>query len=326
MQPYNACLSLASLAQHSSGVILTANDALSATCQQLLNIQRPGFADLNAVAARSLAGLLLPATQQQAPSTAAPAQDSGRRGGRSGGRGGAVVQARPPWDSDPSQPRRAPQPATAAAWDGKFSSGSRWEDEEPAGSSRGGAGCKLDALADVCDRLCGQPQHRLLTLRSGPTMPPASFDFTPFSWPNLLRDLRQTQLAGQGGAAGGGSLGSGGAGRPAGNRALGSLLVLRGDQAAAADAGCFADAALYSSNQRRLAVPLALAASGARLGGQQMLATLLSNDQASARLLRADQSRPPRCSRRHILHPPPLMAPRRPCRRSGVVRRPPCRR
>lgn len=56
-------------------------------------------------------------------------------------------------------------------------------------------------------------------------------------------------------------------------------LRVRGDQAAAADVGCLADAALYSA--RRHSAPLAVACSGARLGGQQMLAALLSNDQAS---------------------------------------------
>ncbi len=52
----------------------------------------------------------------------------------------------------------------------------------------------------------------------------------------------------------------------------------RGDQASAADVSELADAALFSSTSRH-AAPLAVAASGSRMGGQQMLATLLSNDQ-----------------------------------------------
>jgi hypothetical protein len=54
----------------------------------------------------------------------------------------------------------------------------------------------------------------------------------------------------------------------------------RGDQATAAEVACFGHPALYSS-ARRHASPLAVAASNTRLGRQQMLATLLSNDQAS---------------------------------------------
>lgn len=57
-----------------------------------------------------------------------------------------------------------------------------------------------------------------------------------------------------------------------------AVLACRGDQAAAADVSGLADAALFSSRPRH-ASPLAVAASSSRLGGQQMLATLLSNDQ-----------------------------------------------
>ena len=58
------------------------------------------------------------------------------------------------------------------------------------------------------------------------------------------------------------------------------ILRCRGDQAGAAEVACFGDAALYSS-ARRHASPLAVATSSTRLGRQQMVATLLSNDQVS---------------------------------------------
>jgi hypothetical protein len=62
--------------------------------------------------------------------------------------------------------------------------------------------------------------------------------------------------------------------------ALCRIFRCRGDRATAADVACFGDTSLYSS-ARRHASPLAVAASNTRLGRQQMLATLLSNDQAS---------------------------------------------
>ncbi|PRW58318.1 tubulin delta chain-like [Chlorella sorokiniana] len=267
-QPYNALLSLASLAEHASGVVIAYNDELSAACQQKLGIQRPGFADLNAVAAHSLASLLLPATQRQAPEVvAAPA--SARPQLRGGGRG------RLAWDTSPAEatPARQQPAAPAAAWDGTFSSGSRWEDEE-APAAGNAVGRALDPLADVCGRLCSQPPYRLLSLRSCPQLPPSSFDFTPFSWPTVLKELKQAQQAG-GTAPPGAGLGSL---RRGSNRSLASLLVLRGDQASTADVSEMADAALFSSHGRH-ASRLAVATSSSRMAGQQMLATLLSNDQ-----------------------------------------------
>lgn len=223
MQPYNTLLGLSSLAEHSSGVIQTENEALTATCQRLLGIQRPSFADLNAVASRSLAALLLPCTRRQAPSIAAAA-GNGSAGGRT--RGGA--RGRPVWDSgSPTTPSAAAAgQQTAAAWDGTFGSGSRWLDEEPAGgSSRAGVGGAFDPFSDACDRLCSSASHHLLTLRGGPQLPPSSFDFTPFAWPSVLKDLKQWQLAGAAVEPGVGR--GGGSALLDSNQALASLLVLR---------------------------------------------------------------------------------------------------
>ena len=220
-QPYNALLLLASLAEHASGVVLTYNDELAAACQQKLSIQRPAFADLNAVAARSLASLLLPATQRQAPEVGAAAAAT-RPQPRGSARGGARA-GRPAWDSSPAEaaPARQQPAPSAGAWDGTFGSGSRWGDDE-APAAGNAVGRTLDPLADVCGRLCSQPPYRLLSLRSCPQLPPSSFDFTPFSWPNVLKELKQAQQAG--GAAAGAGLGST---RHSGNRSLASLLVLR---------------------------------------------------------------------------------------------------
>ena len=219
LQPYNALLGLTSLAEHASGVVLTENAALAATCQRLLGIQRPTHADLNAVAARSLAALLLPCSRHQAPDVAAAAPLGGGGGSRGRGRG----RGRPGWDSSPAEPAApAARQQAPAAWDGTFGSGSRWEDEEPSAGAGGGAAGSFDPLVDACDRLCGGGgAHRLLTLRCGPTLPRSTFDFTPSAWPAALKGLRDMQLAG---SAVEGSVDSLGGGR---NKALGSLLVLR---------------------------------------------------------------------------------------------------
>ena len=47
--------------QAADGVILVENEALTATCRRLLNISRPSYTDLNLVAARALACVVLPA-------------------------------------------------------------------------------------------------------------------------------------------------------------------------------------------------------------------------------------------------------------------------
>lgn len=60
VQSYNTILTLSYLAESSDGIVLMANDALHKTCVKLHNIQRPGFADMNAVVAQALAGFLLP--------------------------------------------------------------------------------------------------------------------------------------------------------------------------------------------------------------------------------------------------------------------------
>ena len=51
-------------------------------------------------------------------------------------------------------------------------------------------------FADVVERLCCHPAYRLLSLKSLPQMPPGSIDFTTFTWPAILRRLRQMQITG----------------------------------------------------------------------------------------------------------------------------------
>lgn len=267
LAPFNCLLGLTSLAEHASGVVLSLNDALAATCTAALGCPRPRYANLNAVAARSLAAVLLPAAQREAPDVAVSGSSVATA---AGGRG---RPHRPAWDSSPAEPPAPQRPAPAApssAWDGTFGGGSRWDDEPAAAPAGGG----FDGLVDACDRLCSRPGYRLLSLRCGPTVPAGSQAFTPFTWPGVLAGLKQAQLAGTAADALGGSSG----GRRGGNAALASLLVLRGPGAAAADLAPFGDASLFNSAQRHPR-QLAVAASDTRLGGQQMLGALLSNDQ-----------------------------------------------
>lgn len=65
VQPYNTLLSMSSLVELSSGILLLQNEVLAATCSRLLGIKHPTFKDLNAVAARGLASAMLPCHQRQ---------------------------------------------------------------------------------------------------------------------------------------------------------------------------------------------------------------------------------------------------------------------
>jgi tubulin delta len=51
-------------------------------------------------------------------------------------------------------------------------------------------------FADAATRLCSHPAQRLLTLLSVPQMPARSVDFTTFTWPALLKRLRQMLTTG----------------------------------------------------------------------------------------------------------------------------------
>eukprot|EP00198_Chlamydomonas_reinhardtii_P002678 XP_001692014.1 delta tubulin [Chlamydomonas reinhardtii] len=153
-------------------------------------------------------------------------------------------------------------------------------------SGPGGWGVCTAPLAELVTRLCGHPAYRLLTLRSVPQLPPANIDFTTFTWPALTKRLRQMLVTGSvleegldwsitpqspGAAA---ALGAGLAG-PTVNRALASWLILRGQGAAEADVGEFADPALSAAWSPE---PLSVSYSTGRFGRCAMSACLLSND------------------------------------------------
>ena len=58
------------------------------------------------------------------------------------------------------------------------------------------SGKPVTLFGDTVEKLCCHPAYRLLSLRSLPQMPPGSIDFTTFTWPAILRRLRQMQITG----------------------------------------------------------------------------------------------------------------------------------
>jgi len=57
-------------------------------------------------------------------------------------------------------------------------------------------GKQVTLFGDIVEKVCCHPAYRLLSLRALPQMPPASLDFTTFTWPAILRRLRQMQITG----------------------------------------------------------------------------------------------------------------------------------
>ncbi|GFR40925.1 hypothetical protein Agub_g1581 [Astrephomene gubernaculifera] len=316
VQPYNTLFTLSHLADVSDGIMLLENEALHRTCARLMGIARPSFADMNGIAARALASVLL------------PSQPRGPYGSGSSSGGGSAAGSKT-LGGPGSHPRGSPGagPAGAAAQlpalrrTGSSSSGgargASGEGSYPgspqapltptSSGALGGGPCgpssrcpgpvRTSPLADLVSHLCCHPAYRMLTLRAVPQLPPSSIDFTTFTWPAILKRLRQMLVTGsileegmdwsvtphspgagapQGpgtaAAAGGGSASSG-ACRV--NRAVANWLVLRGQGAAEVDVCEFAEPALTAG----WAVdPLAVSYSGAKFGRCLMSASLVSND------------------------------------------------
>ncbi len=146
-------------------------------------------------------------------------------------------------------------------------------------------------------RLCSQPALRLLTLLSVPQMPARSVDFTTFTWPALLKRLRQMLLTGstlEEGIDWSVSTGSSHA-----NRCAAAMLTLRGkvraaatfrrayallscaspQDAATADVSSLAERPIYT---RWAPEPLSVAWHPARFARCEMAATLLANAACAA--------------------------------------------
>ncbi|GBF91057.1 delta tubulin [Raphidocelis subcapitata] len=245
VQPYNALLTLSHLADVSDGVLLLQNEVLHATCTKSMGIARPGFQDLNGVAARALAGALLPAYAR--PAEGAPPPPPPRPGQR-----GAPA---------------APAAAAAARQLGRVPL-------HPLGD--------LAAHLTPHPRFRLASVRHVPTLAPG-TLDFTTFAWPPLL--RRLRQMAITGSFLEEGMEWGPRSTAAAAphapGPPAHryrNRAASSALFLRGSGAAEADAAEFADPRWHAA---WAGDPLLVAASGARAGGCQMAATLLATDQAA---------------------------------------------
>lgn len=64
VQSYNTLLTASSLLDSSDGIIIAQNEELHKTCVKQLGLERPTFEDMNAVAAKQMAGVLLPSVNR----------------------------------------------------------------------------------------------------------------------------------------------------------------------------------------------------------------------------------------------------------------------
>jgi len=316
VQSYNTLLTLSHLADLSDGIVLMQNEALHRLCVKLYNIQRPSFTDMNAIAARALASVLLPSShrpaggkvlQQPAPGggKATPhSHHTPQPAGMHTPQGLAVgrpplpssslpctpysispsvmdrlkamtLQQTPPAPSPSSQPSRVP-----AAMAPLLQQGSATSPPPPLSGP-------LQLLPDLVSHLCCHPHYRLLSLRSIPQVPPASIDFTTFTWPALLKRMRQMLITGSileegmdwGLVSSAGSPGGPPGSRATGlNRSLANWMVLRGQAAGEVDVSDFEDTGLHPPWAVN---PLMVTSSPHRFNKCAMAAAMLSNDQGA---------------------------------------------
>ncbi|CAF90655.1 unnamed protein product, partial [Tetraodon nigroviridis] len=132
-------------------------------------------------------------------------------------------------------------------------------------------------LGELVSALACHPEYKLLSVSAIPQIPASSLAYSAFSWPGLLKHLRQMLISNT--KMEEGKL----AGRPF-NASLANLLVLRGKDVYSADTGGFEEPALYTPwlpaerafHLWKCPVPL---------DRQEKSATLVSNSQALLRPL-----------------------------------------
>ncbi|KAG1674578.1 hypothetical protein FOA52_001827 [Chlamydomonas sp. UWO 241] len=287
VQSYNTLLTLTHLHELSDGIVLMSNEALHRTAHKIYNIPRPSFGDMNAIAARAMANLLLPSTSRPA-SGSSPAGGGGHadaRAGTPGGRASPSTSAGPGAGSAsrPGSAHSAGAPPSPATPVGGGATRGGWPGLE------GGGGTPHRLLSDMVSQLCCHPHYRLLSLRSIPQVPAASTEFTTFSWGAMLKRLRQMHITGSvqeegmdWGVTTADSSPQGGGGHrqwrhPGMNRALASWLVLRGQASGEVDASEFGDPGMYPEWTLD---PLKVTYASQRFNNYLMAAASLSNDQA----------------------------------------------
>eukprot|EP00877_Chromochloris_zofingiensis_P000033 jgi/Chrzof1/1002/Cz01g36130.t1 len=275
VQPYNTLLTLSHLSEVSDGIILTQNEVLHATCTKLLGLKTPSFADLNRVAARCLASVMLPSHGR--PAAKQPTVLSGR-------------------DQRTHNTATAKLPSSLSGL--HIPSGANQTDAPQAGTAVGKAP-PLHALADLAHHLCSHPRFKLVSIRSVPQMAAANIDFTTFSWGGILKRLRNMAVTGSfleegmswAPAASSSSSGSQHSTLPIykyKNKAVTSMVMLRGQGAFDTDVSDFLDPYWHSSWS---VDPVMVAAHTAKFNKCPLSASLLANDQASLLPVRCMQDR-----------------------------------
>lgn len=266
VQGYNTLLTLSHLAECSNGMIVLENEVLVRTCTKILGQGRPGFKDLNAVAAHALASVMLPGhlshrqdhEVQSSANTGPHRTHQGKPGCRAPG---PVLPTRAASSTKPAP--LTPPPIHLST--------------------------PYRPLPDLVHHLGCHPSYPLLTLRVVPQVAPSVRAFTTTTWPSIVRTLRQMVATGartdqgvdwsQREGPSSGTLRS-----PAClGKSLASLLVLRGTGASAVDPSPLRDPALYPS---WCVDPLQVVSCPVPFDHCDMSGSLLSNDQGSVQSMR----------------------------------------
>ncbi|NXG03198.1 TBD protein, partial [Sakesphorus luctuosus] len=127
---------------------------------------------------------------------------------------------------------------------------------QPTHPAEGGSDYSRNPLGDLVEGLVPHPEFKLLALRNIPQMPENCLAFSTFSWPGLLKHLRQMLIASAHMEEGidwqvrapppGPSSCSHSSNKPF-NTSLANLLILRGKDVHSVALGSFQDPSLYTS-------------------------------------------------------------------------------
>ncbi|NXM00053.1 TBD protein, partial [Tyrannus savana] len=127
---------------------------------------------------------------------------------------------------------------------------------QPAHSAQGGPGYSRNPLGDLMETLVPHPEFKMLGLRNIPQIAESSLPYSTFSWPGLIKHLRQMLIANAQMEEGidwqvrpppaGSSSHS--TKRPLHfNTSIANLVILRGKDVHSVDLGSFQDPSLYTS-------------------------------------------------------------------------------
>ncbi|XP_068174302.1 tubulin delta chain [Antennarius striatus] len=126
---------------------------------------------------------------------------------------------------------------------------------QPALTAYSGGTHSRNPLGDLVSALACHPEYKLLSICTIPQMSSASMDYSTFSWPGLLKHLRQMLISNSKMEEGidwqvrlpSGSDRTRSLTGPSFNTSLANLLILRGKDVFSADIGGFLDPTLYTS-------------------------------------------------------------------------------